>query len=194
MFQCIVGLGNPGNEYLITRHNIGFLVLDALVSAYGDAANIWQKKDNYLVQKITINGKNIFLLKPQNFMNRSGSAVAGFANFYKIPPEDFLVIHDDLDLAPGKLRMKKGGGDGGHNGLKSLDSHIGKDYWRLRLGIGRPANKEHDISDYVLGRFTQDEQEMLADCLAAVLEEFPLLLDSGPERFMNQVATHFSPK
>jgi PTH1 family peptidyl-tRNA hydrolase len=163
-------------------------LLDALAAAYGGDSPAWQKKNNYLWQKITISTQSIFLIKPQNFMNRSGEAVASFASFYKFSPASFLVIHDDLDLAPGKLRMKQGGGDGGHNGLKSIDSHLGKDYWRLRVGIGRPANKEHDISDYVLGRFTQEEQEVLADYLAAVLEEFPTLLRNGAEHFMSAFA------
>jgi PTH1 family peptidyl-tRNA hydrolase len=153
--HLIVGLGNPGERYRLTRHNIGFLVLDRLI----------EKLSPNPIKKSTFKGDlfksgDILLLKPATFMNLSGESVAAVKNFYKIDPSHIIVIHDDLDLALGALRIKKGGGHGGHNGLKSIDAHIGKEYVRIRFGIGRPTQKEEVVS-YVLSNFTQKELECI---------------------------------
>ena len=134
----IVGLGNPGAEYKFTRHNIGFLAVETL--AEDNHFSPWKEKFKGLVSEGIIDGQKILLLKPKTYMNLSGQSVSLAMQFYKILPENVIVIHDDLDLDPGKVRMKQGGGHGGHNGLKDIDNRVGKDYWRIRLGIGHPRS------------------------------------------------------
>ncbi|MDR2268723.1 MAG: aminoacyl-tRNA hydrolase [Rickettsiales bacterium] len=145
----IAGLGNPGKEYDGTRHNAGFMAVDFLVGS--DAK--WEKKKNYLVCKTE---KGIFI-KPQTFMNLSGMAVQAAMAKYKIPLSNVLVIHDDIDLKPGDLRIKTGGGNAGHNGLKSISAIVGNDYTRVRIGVGRPEGQNYDISDWVVDKFTKSE-------------------------------------
>ena len=151
----IVGLGNPGSEYALTRHNVGFMAIDAL--APNDAT--WKKEKNALTTRTEIGGLKVILAKPQTFMNNSGEAVAPLMAFYKIPLENVIVIHDDMDLKVGSMREKTGGGSAGHNGIKSIDEHIGKEYRRIRIGIGHPRdfNSPIDPVDWVLGKF-DDEQ------------------------------------
>lgn len=159
--HLIVGLGNPGERYRLTRHNIGFLVLDRLIDQLSPTS----------INKSAFKGelyksKDLLLLKPMTFMNASGLSVAAVKNFYKISTQNVIVIHDDLDLALGALRIKRGGGHGGHNGLKSIDEHIGKEYLRVRFGIGRPPSKSEVVS-YVLSNFTQKELE----CIEPVIQK-----------------------
>jgi len=159
--HLIVGLGNPGERYQLTRHNIGFLVVDRLIE---DLSPTPIKKNAFKGE--LFKSGDILLLKPTTFMNLSGESVAAVKNFYKIDLNNIIVIHDDLDLALGALRIKRGGGHGGHNGLKSIDAHIGKEYIRIRFGIGRPPAKEEVVS-YVLSNFTEKE---LA-CIEPVIEK-----------------------
>lgn len=150
----IVGLGNPGKEYENTRHNIGFIVIDCLAKIIG--ADMAKSKFDSSMCKVTYKDKDIILLKPQTYMNLSGKAVLSASSFYKLKPKQIIVIHDDLDLKQGDIRVKIGGGNGGHNGLKSIDSIVGKEYHRIRIGIGRPEHKTM-VNDYVLGKFAIDE-------------------------------------
>lgn len=161
----IVGLGNPGRQYIHTRHNIGFMAVDALKSLWNIQSET--KKFSGLISEASFQNRKIFLLKPQTFMNLSGLSVRECLSFYKIPPEQMIVIHDDIDLEPGKMKTKIGGGDGGHNGLKSIDSQIGKNYHRLRLGVGHPGHKDL-VSDYVLGAFSKADEEWITPLLQSI--------------------------
>ncbi|MDR1691575.1 MAG: aminoacyl-tRNA hydrolase [Rickettsiales bacterium] len=157
--KLIVGLGNVGDKYAITRHNVGFLAADYLNIAYEGTA--WVKKFKGEVSEIKIGSNKIFLLKPHTFMNLSGQAVIEIMNFYKIAIEEVLVVHDDIDLPFEEVRIKQGGGNAGHNGLKSISMLCGNDYWRMRIGVGRPQNSKVDVSDYVLSPFSKKELEQL---------------------------------
>ncbi|MBA4249949.1 MAG: aminoacyl-tRNA hydrolase [Candidatus Puniceispirillum sp.] len=151
----VIGLGNPGQQYLINRHNIGFMAIDVLNAQLSVTQTFkTQFKAQYFEAKI--NQHKIYGIKPQTFMNLSGQSVSLFSQFYKIPPEQIIVIHDDLDLDLGIIKIKQGGGHGGHNGLKNIDSLIGKDYWRIRIGIGHPGHKDL-VSSYVLSNFKAEE-------------------------------------
>ena len=153
--KLIVGLGNIGKEYEKTRHNIGFIIIDKILSNLNHSQiNKPQFKGNLF------KSGDFLFLKPSTYMNLSGESVSAVKNFYKIENDDIIVIHDDLDLKLGALKFKKGGGAGGHNGLKSLDSHIGNDYYRIRIGIGRPEEKDK-VVDFVLGKFREEELEKL---------------------------------
>ncbi len=151
----VIGLGNPGQQYLLNRHNIGFMAIDVLNAQLSMTQTFkTQFKAHYFETKL--NQDKIYAIKPQTFMNLSGQSVLTFSQFYKIPPEQIIVIHDDLDLELGTLKIKQGGGHGGHNGLKNIDSLLGKDYWRIRIGIGHPGHKDL-VSAYVLSNFKSDE-------------------------------------
>jgi PTH1 family peptidyl-tRNA hydrolase len=151
----IVGLGNPGTKYQNTRHNIGFMAIDHMIQRFSLPTE--EKKFNGLVSRGDINGTKIVCLKPQTYMNLSGQSVAKAMAFYKIPLERVIVLHDDIDLKPNTLKIKQGGGAGGHNGLKHIDQLCGKNYHRIRLGVGRPANPKFDVSRYVLASFDKNE-------------------------------------
>ncbi len=154
--KLIVGLGNPGNEYVDTRHNAGFWFLDELARmCHGTFKN--DKKFFGDAVKVQINGKDVWLLKPNTFMNLSGQALQALAQFYKINLENILVVHDELDLDPGVARLKKGGGHGGHNGLRDISTRSGKDFWRLRLGIGHPGDR-NKVTGYVLNKPSKDDK------------------------------------
>lgn len=184
--KIIVGLGNPGTQYETTRHNVGWLALDRLVDSWRAAgpktqngAEVWQA---------TRGGEKVLLVKPLTFMNLSGRAVAPLAQFYKCAPEDVVAIHDELDLAPATIRIKTGGGNGGHNGLKSLDEHLGSSaYHRIRLGIGHPRdfNPRMDVSDWVLAPFSQSECDALDPVLDRAREAAELLIIGEAKRAMN---------
>ncbi|HEY1299758.1 MAG TPA: aminoacyl-tRNA hydrolase, partial [Stellaceae bacterium] len=152
--RLLVGLGNPGARYARNRHNIGFLALDAIARRYRlpDFRNRFKGE----LTEGPIGGDKRLLLKPQTFMNDSGDSVLAAASFYKIPPAEIVVIHDEIDLQPGKLRVKRGGGNAGHNGLRSIDARLGPDYWRVRIGVGHPGVKEL-VQPYVLQNFPADE-------------------------------------
>jgi PTH1 family peptidyl-tRNA hydrolase len=164
--KLIVGLGNPGPKYQQTHHNIGFLAVDYLVRAWNAQGPI--QKNKALLWQVKLDGEDVFLIQPQTFMNLSGESVAAFFKFYKCAPSDLIVIHDELDLDPGVLRIKQGGRNGGHNGLRSIDECLGGDltqYTRIRLGIGHPRrlNLPIDVSDFVLMRFRKEDEAALTD-------------------------------
>lgn len=189
--RLVVGLGNPGARYARNRHNIGFVIADAVARHYGFSA--WRDRFNGEVAEGTIGGEKRLLLKPQTFMNDSGDAVLAAMSFYKIRPEEILVMHDELDLRPGKVRVKRGGGSAGHNGLRSIDALVGADYWRLRIGIGHPGVKEL-VHPYVLQNFPAEEVKLWVEPLVdAVTATIPLLLGGDPPAFMSEVARRFAP-
>lgn len=187
----IVGLGNPGAEHARQRHNIGFMAVDELADAYGAAP--FQKKYKGEFSEIRVEGHKCLLLKPQTYMNKSGISIAAAASFYKIPPENIILLYDELDLPLGKLRCKQGGGAGGHNGVKSSDAHVGKNTWRIRLGIDHPGHKDR-VTGYVLGNFTGDEQTEVGYWMRDLADEFPAIfkntqnLTEGMEALMTNMA------
>src|SRR5690606_24769741 len=160
----LVGLGNPGPKYENNRHNVGFLAVDAIARHHSFSP--WSKKFQGLIAEGRLNDEKVLLLKPQTFMNLSGQSVGEAMRFHKIPPSDVVVLYDELDLAPGKVRVKVGGGAGGHNGIRSMDAHCGKDYRRVRIGIGHPGAKEL-VHNYVLGDFAKADREWLEPLLDA---------------------------
>ena len=188
--RLIVGLGNPGPRYERNRHNIGFMAVDAIVRRHRLSPS--RAKFSAELAEGTVGGEKVLALKPQTFMNDSGRSVLGAASFYKIPPADIIVIHDEVDLAPGKLRVKRGGGAAGHNGLRSIDAHLGNDYWRVRLGIGHPGIKEL-VPHFVLQNFLRDEEAWVAPLVDAVAEAIPLLVEGNDQGFMNRVALILNP-
>ena len=165
MTKLFVGLGNPGDKYSLNRHNIGFMMLDA----FAHYENFPSFKEGFkgLHTKKKIDDELCILLKPETFMNLSGESVQSCMAFHKIHPDDIVVFHDELDLEPFEMRIKKGGGSAGHNGLKSISKHVGPDYWRVRFGIGHPGVKEL-ISNYVLSNFSKEEKEKLPDILEKI--------------------------
>lgn len=184
--RLIIGLGNPGARYARNRHNIGFMAAEAIARRYGFPAPRSRFKGE--LAEGLIAGERRLLLRPQTFMNASGESVLAAMSFYKIAPGDIAVIHDELDLRPGKLRVKRGGGSAGHNGLRSIDQMIGPDYWRVRIGIGHPGVKEL-VHPYVLQNFAPEEMRGWVEPLVeAVAETIPLLLDGAPDAFMSEVA------
>lgn len=184
MIVCI-GLGNPGAQYLINRHNVGFMMIDMLAQDYHFPD--FKQKGQALLSEGSVDSKKCLMVKPLTFMNNSGAAVTQIIQFYKIPLENVIVFHDDLDLPFGKMRVKRGGGAGGHNGLRSLDAHIGKDYWRVRIGINHPGDKDLVLS-HVLGNFDRQEQKELPFILGAIADHFPLMLDGQIAEFQTAVA------
>lgn len=182
----IVGLGNPGRQYEGNRHNVGFMAVDALARKWKFTGP--QNKFNAEVFSGSVNGQKIILLKPQTYMNESGRSVQPAAAFYKIPLDQVLVIHDELDLLPGQIRIKKGGGAGGHNGLRSIDQICGSpDYHRLRFGIGHPGRKEM-VHSYVLSDFTADELTIIDPLLATLAEIAPMLAPLNGAGVQNKMA------
>jgi len=189
--RLIVGLGNPGLRYAKNRHNVGFVAVDAIARRYGFPA--YRARFKGELSEAPLGGEKRLLLKPQTFMNDSGEAVLAAASFYKIRPGDIVVIHDEIDLKPGKLRVKRGGGSAGHNGLRSIDALLGADYWRVRIGVGHPGVKEL-VQPYVLQNFSADEIDgWVAPLIDAVAETFPLLLAGDPPAFMSEVARRCGP-
>jgi peptidyl-tRNA hydrolase, PTH1 family len=181
-----VGLGNPEPGMLRQRHNIGFMAVDAIAHRHGFSP--WRNRFKGLVAEGTLGGAKVLALKPLTYMNVSGESVQAASAFYKLAPADITAFHDELDLAPGKVRVKKGGGAAGHNGLRSMDRHLGtQDYWRVRLGIGHPGDKAR-VTGHVLGDFHKVDQEWLAALLDAAADAAPLLAQDKPEDFMTRVA------
>lgn len=181
----IAGLGNPGTQYAANRHNIGFMALDALQRL--PSFSPWSKKFKAEISEGEIAGEKILLMKPQTFMNLSGEAVGEAMRFYKVKTGDIIAIHDELDLAPGRARIKVGGGHGGHNGLKSIDAHCGKEYRRLRLGIGHPGDKDR-VNAHVLGDFAKSDRTWLEPLLDAVADNADLLVKGEDSQLMNKLA------
>ncbi len=189
--RLVVGLGNPGTRYARNRHNIGFRAVEAIARRHGFPA--FRSRFKGELTEGVIAGERRLLLRPQTFMNDSGESVLAAMSFYKIPPGEIVVIHDELDLRPGKVRVKRGGGNAGHNGLRSIDALIGPDYWRVRIGIGHPGIREL-VHPYVLQNFTADEERLIvAPLLDAVAETVPLLLEGAPDAFMSEAARRFTP-
>lgn len=162
----VVGLGNPGAEYAQTRHNVGFMAVEYMA---GDDAT-WKKEKNALTTTANIDGHRVIFARPQTYMNLSGDAVGALMAFYKIPLENLIVIHDDMDLAPGTVREKIGGGSAGHNGIKSIDASVGREYRRIRIGIGHPRDFElkMDPADWVLGKFTPEQLKQITTAISTV--------------------------
>lgn len=186
--RLIVGLGNPGAEYELTRHNAGFWLVDQL--ARGDLRK--EARFQALAAKTRIAGNEVWLLEPQTYMNRSGQSVGAIARFYKIAPEEVLVVHDELDLPPGAAKLKKGGSSGGHNGLKDITAALGtQDYWRLRIGIGHPRELklQQPVVDFVLHRPRADEQRLIDEAIDKSLDILPLLCDGRHEQAMMELHT-----
>lgn len=187
----IVGLGNPGAQYVHNRHNIGFMAVDTIQRKHNFSS--WNKKFHALISEGKINGHKILLIKPQTYMNLSGQAVGEAMRFYKVPLEDLIVLHDELDLPAGKVRIKTGGSAGGHNGIKSIDAHCGAQYRRLRLGIGHPGHKDW-VHSYVLGDFTKTDNEWLEPLLNAVSEHIGILQEGKDSQFINKIVGVAPPK
>ncbi|WP_104018907.1 aminoacyl-tRNA hydrolase [Roseovarius nitratireducens] len=188
--QLFVGLGNPGAKYARNRHNIGFMAVDAIAADHGFGP--WRAKFRGRVAEGVLGGEKVLLLKPETFMNLSGESVAEAARFYKLGPEDVVVFHDELDLAPGKLRVKRGGGHAGHNGLRSIHAHLGAEYARVRLGIGHPGHKDR-VSGYVLQDFAKADAGWLDDLMRGISDGAPWLAQGKPDRFQNAVAQRMAP-
>ncbi|MEN8170578.1 MAG: aminoacyl-tRNA hydrolase [Pseudomonadota bacterium] len=186
--QLIVGLGNPGQQYERTRHNAGFWFVDAIARTYG----INLKSENKFhgeVGKGRIDGEEVWLLKPMTFMNKSGQGIAALARFYKIDTESILIAHDELDLDPGTVRLKKGGGHGGHNGLRDTVAQLGtKEFQRLRLGIGHPGHASQ-VSGYVLGKAPAIDQALTEGAVDKALDSLSLIVSGDRQKAMNQLHT-----
>lgn len=181
----IVGLGNPGKNYEFTRHNAGFLTLDHIASELDTEIN--NLKNNALVADVVINNHRCLLVKPQTFMNNSGTAVRDIAKFYKIPPEKIVVIFDDISLSCGKLRIRRKGTDGGHNGIKSIIYHLNSDQFpRIKIGVGAKPNPEYDLADWVLSKFSKDDTEQLKAAITKATEVLPFILDGEIDKAMNK--------
>ena len=189
--QIWSGLGNPGAVYALNRHNVGFMAADLIAKIHGFGP--WQKKFRSLVSEGRIGGNKVLLLKPQTFMNRSGEAVAEALRFYKLGLEALTAFHDELDLAPMKVKVKVGGGTAGHNGLRSIDAHLGPDFRRVRIGIGHPGHKDL-VTPHVLGNYAKAELEPLSDLLAAIAAEAGWLAEGDDVRFMSEVALRLQTK
>lgn len=187
----IVGLGNPGAKYEKNRHNVGFLAADAIARRHSFSP--WSRKFKAEIADGTLAGEKVLLMKPTTFMNLSGEAVGEAMRFYKLTPADIVVMHDELDLAPAKLRLKVGGGHGGHNGLRSIDAHCGKDYRRMRIGIGHPGDKSR-VHNHVLGDFAKVDAEWLDPLLDAIADNADMIARGEDSQFMNKVALATSGK
>jgi PTH1 family peptidyl-tRNA hydrolase len=183
--QLWVGLGNPGAQYALHRHNVGFMAADIIADVHRFSP--WTKKFRSLVADGRIGGQRVVLVKPQTFMNDSGDAVQQALKFYKLHTGALSVFHDELDLAPMKVKVRTGGGLAGHNGLRSIDASLGPDFRRVRIGIGHPGHKDR-VTGYVLGNYAKSEMEPLSDLLAAIAGEAEWLADGNDARFMSEVA------
>ncbi|MBT2130400.1 aminoacyl-tRNA hydrolase [Aliiroseovarius lamellibrachiae] len=188
--KLFVGLGNPGAKYAGNRHNIGFMALDEIASAHHFAP--WRGKFQGALCEGNLGGEKTILLKPETFMNLSGQSVGEAMRFYKLTPADVTVFHDELDLAPGKVRVKTGGGHAGHNGLRSLHQHIGETYHRVRMGIGHPGHKDA-VARYVLSDFAKAEQGWLDDVLRGAADGAPDLARGDSSKFMNAIGLRVNP-
>jgi PTH1 family peptidyl-tRNA hydrolase len=186
----IAGLGNPGSQYARNRHNAGFIVVDMLHAEYGFGP--WKAKFEGLLSEGALGGRKTYLLKPQTYMNLSGDSVGPAVRFFKLPLSALVVVHDEIDLAAGKLKVKTGGGDAGQNGLRSITATLGPDYRRVRLGIGHPGEK-HKVSGHVLQNFSKDDIDWLKPLLEAMVQAAPLLAKDDDAGFMSKVALLLKP-
>ncbi|XP_032746559.1 peptidyl-tRNA hydrolase [Rattus rattus] len=181
----IAGLGNPGSQYQNNRHNIGFMAVDAIYQSFSFSP--WSKKFQAEIANGLINGEKTFLIKPQTFMNLSGQAIGEALRFYKSDLNHLIIIHDELDLTPGKIRVKIGGGNNGHHGIKSIDTHCGTNYCRIRLGIGHPGSKDL-VHQHVLGNFTKSDKEWLPLLLETLAKSMTLLIKGDKSLFINKIS------
>jgi PTH1 family peptidyl-tRNA hydrolase len=188
--RLLVGLGNPGAKYARTRHNIGFMAVDEIVRRHGFGP--WRSRFSGQCAEGVVEGEKVLALKPETFMNNSGRAVGEAVRFFKLDPSDVTVIHDEIDLAAGKLRFKVGGGHAGHNGLRDIDAHIGKDYARVRIGVGHPGEPER-VTNHVLDEFSKADMTWVTPLLDAVADAFPHLAKGDGARFLTQVALILNP-
>jgi PTH1 family peptidyl-tRNA hydrolase len=188
--KLFVGLGNPGAKYADTRHNVGWMAVDAIARAHGFGPE--RSKFQGRLCEGVLGGEKVLILKPETFMNLSGQSVGEALRFHKLTPADVTVFHDELDLAPGKLRVKQGGGHAGHNGLRSLHQHIGPDYARVRIGIGHPGDKNR-VADYVLHPFHKTDRDWLDPLLDGVADGAATLAQGDPASFQNAVAQRMAP-
>jgi len=186
--RLIVGLGNPGAEYQRTRHNAGFWLVDRLAH---EAGAPWKRESRFQgeLARGRIAGEELWLMKPQTFMNRSGAAVQSVAAFHRVTPQQILVVHDEIDLPPGVARLKQGGGHGGHNGVRDVIACLGADFWRLRLGVGHPGEKDQVIGA-VLGRASASDQQLIDAALLRAVEVMPLLVRGETQKAMHQLHTN----
>jgi PTH1 family peptidyl-tRNA hydrolase len=183
--QLFVGLGNPGEKYRGNRHNVGFMAADAIARHHNFPP--FRQKFSGLVSEGTIEGERVLILKPETFMNASGDSVGAAAKFFKLGPPDVTVFYDEIDLVPGKVRVKRGGSSGGHNGIRSIDPQLGADYRRVRIGVGHPGHKDR-VMPHVLGDFSKLDHEWLDPLLAAIADSAGLLLKGDDNSFMNRLA------
>jgi PTH1 family peptidyl-tRNA hydrolase len=181
----LVGLGNFGKEYENTRHNYGFLLIDKIISRYN--LDYFGKKFKSDCYQGTINEKKVFVIKPNTFMNLSGHALQEVIKFFKISLGEIIVFHDDLDIEIGRVKYKIGGGSGGHNGLKSIDENIGKDYARVRLGIGKPLDLRYEIAEYVLAKFSSDELKIVDKINQKIVDNILYLINGDSVNFLNKI-------
>lgn len=189
----VVGLGNPGAEYASTRHNVGFMAADEIHRRYNFSP--FRSKFEGLIAEGTIGGEKVYLLKPQTYMNLSGNSVVQAAHFYKILPENIVVIHDDMDLPTNKIKAKIGGGSGGHNGIKSIDSCISTGYNRIRIGVGHPASRnDENVINHVLSGFSKADKENIAEDIDIIAELLPVLLQNGVAEFSNRLGMKLAQK
>ena len=188
--KLVVGLGNPGASYARNRHNIGFMAVDAIAAAHGFGP--WRSKFQGQIAEGRLGPEKVLLLKPGTYMNLSGDSVQAAVQFYKLEPGDVVVLHDELDLASGRIRVKTGGGTAGHNGIRSIGAHVGPDFTRVRIGIGHPGDKRL-VTNHVLGDFAKAEAEDLAALLDGIADGAPALAAGDHPGFLNAVARRLSP-
>lgn len=188
--KLFVGLGNPGAQYAGNRHNVGFMAVERIAADHGFAP--WKRAFHGLAAEGRLGAEKVILLKPETFMNLSGRAVQAAATFYKIAPADIIVFHDELDLAPGRLRLKQGGGHAGHNGLRSIHGHLGEGYGRVRIGIGHPGHKDA-VAPYVLHDFAKADAGWLDDLLRGISDGAAALAQGQGDAFQNAVALRMNP-
>lgn len=188
--RLVVGLGNPGPKYERNRHNIGFMAVDEIVRRHSFSA--WRSRFQGVTSEGEIAGEKVLILKPATFMNESGRSVGEAMRFFKLTPDDVTVLYDELDLAPTRIKVKQGGGNGGHNGLKSIDAHIGKEYWRVRIGIGHPGDKSRVVG-HVLSDFSKAEWPEFERLLEGISDRFDLLARGKAPDFMSKLAMDLNP-
>lgn len=183
--HLLVGLGNPGERYRHNRHNVGFMAVDAIAHRHGVSG--FREKFQGLVAEFSLDGERLVLLKPQTWMNNSGDSIQAAVKFYKLAAEDVTVLYDEIDLAPGKVRIKRGGGNGGHNGLRSIDPRIGTGYRRVRIGVGHPGHKDA-VMPWVLGNFSKEERTWMDPLLETLADNLGQLLKGDDNGVMNKLA------
>ena len=188
--HLLVGLGNPGAKYARNRHNIGFMAVDEIARRHGFGP--WRKRFDGQCAEGTLDGEKVLALKPETYMNESGRSVGAAVRFYKLPPSDVTVIHDEIDLAPEKVRFKIGGGHAGHNGIRDIAAHIGSDFARVRIGVGHPGLKER-VTGHVLDDFSKAEMDWVGPLLEAIAEAAPRLASGDGAGFTNRLATLLAP-